>query len=162
MEQYKLEKWVWTEDDFDVMGWHDATVHAIAVIPEKFELILDIDYILQWVHPQEGETYFKFWVSPATLVFENVYDLKIDLEPAAGIELQDIRRTDPRTPNNAEHIERQKDWRWTIEAHDGEITFASIGFHQYFRKKPSLGGAQNIDLETRGGFSFERGSPRDR
>jgi hypothetical protein len=25
-----LEKAVWTHGDFDMMGWHDATVHAIA------------------------------------------------------------------------------------------------------------------------------------
>lgn len=138
------------------MGWHDVTVHAFAFIPEKYELLFDIDYILQWVHPQEGETYFMFWVAPATLVFENVYDLKIDLEPVAGIELQDIRRADPKIPANAEYIGRNQEWRWTIEAHDGEITFGAIGFHQYFRRAPSFGSVQVLPLDARGGFSFDR------
>lgn len=145
-----------------MMGWHDATVHAFAFIPEKFELLLDIDYILQWVHPQEGETYFKFWVAPATLIFENVYDLKIDLEPALGIELQDIRRADPKSPANAESIGRDQEWRWTIEAHDGEITFAAIGFHQYFRRAPSFDSVQSLPLDVRGGFSFGRNTGEER
>ena len=162
MEQYELEKWIWTEADFDVMGWHDATVHALAFIPEKFELLLDIDYILKWVHPREGETYFKFWVAPATLVFENVYDLKIELEPLAGIELQDIRRTDPKTPVNSEFIGRDQEWRWTIEAHEGEMTFGAIGFNQYFRRAPSFGGVQDLPLDARGGFSFDRSTGQER
>ena len=138
------------------MGWHDATLHAFAFLPGKYELLLDIDYILDWVDPQEGETYFNFWVAPATLVFENVYDLKIDLEPVDGVELQDVRRTDPRVPRNAEFIGRDKEWRWTLEAENGEITFSAIGFHQYFRRTPSFGRAQAISLDERGGFSFER------
>ena len=156
VEKYNLEKWIWTEADFDVMGWHDSTLHAFAFIPDKFELLLDIDYILEWVDPREGETYFKFWVAPATLVFENVYDLKIDLEPVDGIELQDIRRTDPRVPHNAEFVGRDKEWRWTIETDNGEITFGSVGFHQYFRKSAIFSRAYVIPLDERGGFSFER------
>ncbi len=41
---YELEKWVWSQHDFDLMGWHDATVHAFALVPEQFELLLDIGY----------------------------------------------------------------------------------------------------------------------
>jgi hypothetical protein len=30
VEEYELEKWIWTEADFDVMGWHDSSIHALA------------------------------------------------------------------------------------------------------------------------------------
>ena len=52
---YELEKAVWTDDDFSLMGWHDATVYAAATLPESFELVLDIDYILKWVDPVQRE-----------------------------------------------------------------------------------------------------------
>jgi hypothetical protein len=52
VEMYELEKWVWSHHDFDVMGWHDATVHAFALVPEQFELLLDIDYIVKWEEPE--------------------------------------------------------------------------------------------------------------
>ena len=76
-----LEKWTWTEEDFERMGWHDAQVHAFAFLPESWELLLDLDYILKWVAPSEGESHYSFWSAPATLIFENVADLKIELEP---------------------------------------------------------------------------------
>lgn len=29
MQDYQLEKkWIWSESDFEQMGWHDATVYA--------------------------------------------------------------------------------------------------------------------------------------
>jgi hypothetical protein len=31
--EYKIEKWIWTEADFDVMGWHDSQIHAMAFFP---------------------------------------------------------------------------------------------------------------------------------
>jgi hypothetical protein len=156
-EKYELEKWVWTEADFEQMGWHDARIHAIAFLPEGFELVLDIDYILRWVQPAENETRYKLWVAPATLVFENVHDLRIDLEPFAGVEIQDIHREDPQEPKNAEHIGRDTEWRWVIEAQEGEISLRAVGYKQYFRSEPALGSEQSLEAGVRGGFSFGRG-----
>lgn len=156
-EEYKLDKWVWTEADFEQMGWHDAHIYAFAFVPEEFEFVLDIDYILEWVHPAPGETYFKFWVAPATLVFENVNELLIDLEPHSGIEIQDLKREDAQLPRNAEYINRNTEWRWVLDCLAGEISLRSIGYKQYFRRAPVFGTAQMLGLEGRGGFSFHRG-----
>jgi len=44
-------KTVWTDADFETMGWHDNAVHAIAVEPappHPGSLLLDIDYIVEW------------------------------------------------------------------------------------------------------------------
>jgi hypothetical protein len=155
-EKYELEKWVWTEADFEQMGWHDARVHAFAFLPESFEFVLDIDYILEWVPPAEGETYYKFWVAPATLVFENVHGLRIDLEPYDGVEIDGIRREDPQKPRNAEHIGRETEWGWVIEAQEGEISLRAVGYKQYLRSEPAFGRQQSLDIEARGDFSFGR------
>lgn len=52
------------------MSWHDNAVHAIAWEPlpdNPGRLLLDIDYILQWVAPEPPATMLSFWISPATL-----------------------------------------------------------------------------------------------
>jgi hypothetical protein len=152
---YPLEKSIWTEADFHLMGWHDSFIHAFAFRPESFELLLDIDYILKWVEPG-GDQYFSFWVAPATLVFWNVSDLEIDLAPITGIEVLDIARESAGPPRNAAHIGVAEEWRWTIDCTAGEITLRSAGYSQYFRKMPRLQRQQALSLAERGGYSFER------
>src|SRR5687768_16247891 len=94
---YEIEKWVWSQEDFDLMGWHDVTVHAFALLPERFEFLLDIDYILKWEEPEPPDRYYTFWVSPATLVFEGVQNIKVDLDIGSiqDIDLQGIEREGP-------------------------------------------------------------------
>ena len=60
-ETYEIEKWVWTEADFEKMSWHDSRVHAMAFLPDEFEIVFDIDYILKWICLGPDETNFKFW-----------------------------------------------------------------------------------------------------
>jgi hypothetical protein len=158
-EQYVLEKWTWTEADFDEMGWHDSYVHAVAFLPERFEIAFDIDYILKWVEPSEDE-YYRFWVAPATLVFENIHEVKLDIEPGDGVEIAGIHRDEPRRPINAEHIARETEWRWRIETQQGDITLRAVGYKQHFRRAPVCGKSQSLDEATRGVFSFRR--DRDR
>ena len=84
MKSYVLEKPVWDDTDFDVMGWHDATVWSVFANPEQYQFFLDLDYIFQWVHPSADETYFKFWVSPVTMVFDNVHSVELDIISEQG------------------------------------------------------------------------------
>ncbi|MCH2379143.1 MAG: hypothetical protein MK236_06955, partial [Pedosphaera sp.] len=74
-DQYKLEKAVWSTDDFDEMYWHDSTIHALG-FTSKTDLSFDIDYIC---HAEENgpQEPFSLWVAPATLTFHNVDDLQI-------------------------------------------------------------------------------------
>ena len=53
MDNYKLEKTVWSEHDFETMGWHDATIWAMVADTEKYEYAIDLDYIFKWVHPKK-------------------------------------------------------------------------------------------------------------
>lgn len=153
-EKYKLEKAIWTDADFELMGWHDSAIWSLAILGEQFELLFDIDYIFQWVHPVPPEQYFSFWVSPATLVFAGVQNIKIDLEIdyIELIEVADLHREGP-LPSPDGSI---TNWRWKMELQQGTIEFEASGFTQYTREAPFFTSQQVLDLTQRGGISFDR------
>jgi hypothetical protein len=157
-DEYELEKWVWDDNDFERMGWHDATIHAVAFGPVQFELSLDIDYIFKWVHPAEGEEFFQFWVAPCTMVFQNAYELGFEAESYGDplLSVADLHRVDARTPKNATYIGKEREWRWTFECHHGQLSFWAVGFKQYVRKVPILRRLQVLEIGERGGYSFDR------
>ena len=156
MDNIILEKLVWTEEDFEKMGWHDCKVYAMAFPDdEKFELAFDIDYIVKWVNLKEDNTYIKFWVAPATLVFKNVYEININLY-TVDFQIQDINRENPIKPKNKDHIKDILEYDWRIETTNGEITFKSVGYTQFIRQKPKLLDKQLLDFNERGGITFDR------
>lgn len=149
-----IKQKIWTEDDFDIMSWHDSKVYGIGFDEENFKLLLDIDYIIDWVKPEPNNIYFSFWVSPATLVFTNVYDLNIEISTTLGIDICKVFREKPIVPINKEYINKDTEWLWRISSNQGDITFRSIGYKQYIRRKPILTDGQNIPLIERAGISF--------
>ena len=64
---YQLEKSVWTDHDFEDMGWHDCKLFAIS-FGDNFQLLLDIDYIFKWV---QTEKTFNFGYHLARLFLKN-------------------------------------------------------------------------------------------
>lgn len=155
-EAYELQKWVWTQDDYEQMGWHDCHIHALAFLPENFELLLDIDYIFRWLQPTPPQQYFSFWVAPATLVFENVYDVALTLRCDSGLEIDDIKRNQT-MPVHTEYDESSDAGHWTIACQEGQITLRSTGYTQYIRATPQYSASQSLDMCSRGGFSFLKG-----
>ncbi len=152
-KQYKLDKNILTEIDFDDMQWHDNPIHAIT-FSDNFELLLDIDYIFEWI--LKGKKYI-FWISPCTLVFENVYDLTFDIGPTTpGLTIDFITKDNPQKPSNAEYVNRDIEFNWIIETQEGSISFKSIGYKQFVRQKPRLLTTQKIDNIDRGGIMFDR------
>lgn len=151
-----LSKSVWSDADFDEMGWHDATVHGLSIQPTNDilpRLLLDLDYIVRWVHPVPPATHFSFWVSPATLVFEGVFDLEGDLDfkgLALDLEIDQVHRlvADDTRPNFS-HMPL-----WHIEGHAFELKFRASGFRQYFRQAPKLVSRQAFPYAERGGCAF--------
>ncbi|MBK8454538.1 MAG: hypothetical protein WAQ53_02405 [Thiofilum sp.] len=144
MSTYELEKDIWSEADFSVMGWHDASIWSIIPNSEKFEYLLDLDYIFKWVHPNENETYFKFWVTPVTMVFENAFDVKIDIESQQGlIEVSDLYKEHPKlTPNR-----KFTTHTYRFECQEGEISVKATSFKMYVRQEPKLIQGQRFELE---------------
>ena len=155
MSRDPLDKAVWTDGDFETMGWHDATVHALGLqeIAEDAELLLDLDYIVRWIDPKPPEEYFRFLVAPATLAFQSVWTLEGELEAKRTLlQIQDIIRREPEN-------ERQRAigvHPWTIEGHNFELSFLASGFRQHFRARPVETATQRLELGERGGISFEQ------
>jgi hypothetical protein len=154
---YNLEKWIWTEKDFSKMKWHDCNIYAVAFQKNDYKLMFDIDYIFEWINPMSQDKYYKFWVSPATLVFENVYDLEIDIDCNLSIEIDTICREQPKQPKNSSYIKKDLEWKWAILTQCGEINFQSVGYKMYVRRQPLLQQSQEIGFVERDGISFYQG-----
>jgi hypothetical protein len=144
MQDYQLEKWIWTEKDVEQMGWHDSTVYGVRL---NRNLEIDLDYIFQWNQPEVEGFNFTFWVAPCTLVFESPTGLSFELTQSFDdkwLEIQDIEMT---VVDNERH--------WTIITQQGDISFKAESFKQIVRKKPSLQLGQAVPYDERGGFSFD-------
>jgi hypothetical protein len=144
MQDYQFKKWVWTEKDFDHMGWHDATVYGVRLTSN---LEIDLDYIFQWNQPEVEGFHFTFWVAPCTLVFESPTSLTFELTRSFDdkwLEIQDIELS---------VVDNEK--YWTIITQQGDISFKADSFKQIVRKIPSLQLGQNVPYDERGGFSFD-------
>jgi hypothetical protein len=151
-KSYQLDKSLWTDLDFDTMGWHDCMIYAIS-FGDSNQLLFDIDYIFKWV--QTGKTY-KFWVSPCTLIFENVYDIEFQIDSfSGGLQVDDISRENPRRPQNADFIGIGTEFNWNLETLQGSILFKSVGYKQHVRQNPKFINGQYFELNERGGISFD-------
>ncbi len=145
--QYALEKRVWTEADFDQMGWHDCSLHAI-----KFDtdIHLDIDYILKWNPPDKKGLPFTYWIAPATLVYKQLGSVRISLESDIGnafyrgVEISDIIRG----------ASERNGVLWRIETQQGSIEIEADCYVQIIRRLPSFQYSQYIEQGERGGISF--------
>ncbi|HCO67544.1 MAG TPA: hypothetical protein DIT04_07300 [Dysgonomonas sp.] len=159
MEQYILEKSIWTQEDFEVMGWHDANIYGMIIEkgkePWQGNLIFDIDYIFEWVHPVPPQKYFSFWVAPCTLIFKEVYELRINIDQQGNtldlFDFDGINMLSKKELDNGFTI-----YEWLLELHIGEIQFKSLGFEQIVRKAPVYTNSQVLSLDERGGISFSK------
>lgn len=159
VETYQVERWEWTTADFERMGWHDATIYAIANLPETWEVLLDIDYLLEWVPPDTDGGNYRFWVVPATLIFENVSSVNIELAPYGDITVQGLERGEPE-PTRPGFEGAPTQWPWTVDCNEGVIAMRATGFRQVVRRQPVLQESQRLSLADRGGLSFARESGR--
>jgi hypothetical protein len=142
--EYKLEKWIWTEKDFQKMGWHDATIYGMRL---QQNLEFDIDYIFQWNKPEVEGLPFTFFVAPCTLIFNKPTNLTFDLTQTSDdkwFEISDIE---------LESSDGNK--RWNVITQQGNISFQSESYTQIVRRYPSFQFGQEIDHDERGGRSFD-------
>ncbi|MEV4260441.1 hypothetical protein [Kribbella sp. NPDC049584] len=147
----ELEKATWTEADFEVMGWHDCRVHAVSIgVAEDgfpwIRVLLDLDYIVEWVKPKAGR--FSFWITPATLVFDEAWDVTGQLDPTNDLlEIADLHRLD--SPDD------KPDPLWHVEGQNFDLRLRAPAYTQYLRKPPiHSAAAQYLTQPERGGLSF--------
>ena len=139
---YQISKRVWNQFDFDEMGWHDNVIWAISF---EEDIKFDIDYIFKWVEPNEKDNFYKFWISPATLIFHKPAKVifEIELEFSNRIEIYNISKV------NEEGITK-----YIIETNEGGIEIQTDEYTQIIRKDPILQEYQALTIEDRGPISF--------
>ncbi len=159
MDQFVFDKGIWTHDDFEMMGWHDATIYGFTI--EKSEnnwtadFLLDIDYIFKWVHPIAPAKLFTFWVAPCTLVFKECSDLHIDFQTDRGC-LEPIEIANLHLKSKTKFSETYTVYEWSIELQQGAINLKSVGLEQIVRQQPMHVQGQDLPLDERGGINFGR------
>ena len=148
-----IAKSVWTDADFDTMGWHDNAVHAFAfepAMPFPGRLLIDLDYIVEWVSPVPPETRFSFWMCPSTLVFDHAWDLTGDVDltrRSFTLQLNTILRSEPDPRGFHE---------WTLEGQEFTLCLSAKGFTQYLRRPAIQSFQQRLEADERGGLSFDQ------
>lgn len=148
--EFNLEKFLWTEADFDQMGWHDCNIYELRFTDNELEM--DIDYIFQWNEPEIESLPYSFWVAPATLVFINVRNLTFDMIFGFRYDL---------AIDNLEQTLAEHCVSWTLITQNGNIQFEADGYQQYIRQKPSFQFGQTIPYLERFGYSLERTTSQD-
>lgn len=135
-------KEIWSDKDFDEMGWHDSCLHAISFPQYDQVFELDIDYIFEWVLNKESNL-FNFHISPCTLTFYDVLNLEINIsfDDSIGISIADITRENPRKLAN----DKLAIWDYVIETDKGTISFTATGFEQKVLSQPILSESISLD-----------------
>ncbi|MGY2131147.1 hypothetical protein ACW9KT_02885 [Hymenobacter sp. HD11105] len=139
---YQLEKWIWTEADFEQMGWHDARIYAVQF---GKSISFDLDYIFEWVRDGKDD-FFSFIVAPVTLVFLEPTSIlfNVNFRTSQELEIEDIHR---RTVSAAST-------EWCIETHHGDIIITANTFHQIVKRPPTRQFGQQLLPEERGEPNF--------
>jgi hypothetical protein len=126
-----MSEQLWTDRLFEEMSWHDNYVHGFRIIEGAHglgELVLDIDYILEWLCDAEG---CKFRLIPANLRFFDVTNLRVSLDyatPAAALAPFSIHAIERRDEARERYVAQV--WKILINWPQGEIEFEAKGFEQ--------------------------------
>jgi hypothetical protein len=132
----------WTDQEFADLSWHDNHIHGFRILEGEDgtgELLLDIDFILQWLCDAESKE-CTFRIAPATLAFRQVSDLRITLDyvsesaVVAPVSIGEIRREPRVYPNGFSSYH----WRIELNWPSGLIEFEASGFSQELRAEPVL------------------------
>ena len=67
---------------------HDTLIHSIGFNPTDYQLSLDLDWIIR-AEIKSGR--YEYHLSPSTLVLENVWDVRFDLESNLSLTVDEVR-----------------------------------------------------------------------
>ena len=149
------DKHVYNTIDFDHLDWHDCKIHGLAFDEATFKFYLDIDFIIEWFNPLTEEEGYKFIIAPATLIFNNVWNLEFDIDTNLSLDIDSIVMQNPHPPKNKDFLSEIQEYDWILILQQGEITFNSIGFELYIRKSPEIRQEQSFGWNERGGISLK-------
>ena len=152
----------YTEADFEHVSWHDCHIWGLDLRvgdPDEddwtSDLVLDIDFITDWICPVGGGGQFR--VAPATLAFHGVTDPRIMIDwgdsgfqvALHGVSIDRIERE--RVQEQKVYLDRPY-YRWSIRLNwprAGEIAFGAVGFTQILLAEPVLTTKQHLSLRDR-------------
>ena len=136
------------------MSWHDNYVHGLRLVEGEHgsgELLLDLDYILEWLPAPGDPTAYHFRIAPVQLRFLGVTDLSIALDFAAVSAAMG--------PFSIDGIERREEerqryravcWRIPVNFPSGVISFEATGFEQDLAGKELVTDRQWLTASERG------------
>jgi len=138
----------------DEFSFHDCKVYALGYDEKNNQLLLDVDYISsEWIL-EENDSY-SFKIAPSTFVFENAWDININVSMDNELIIDEIKRFNPTIPRNIEYLPKNTmEYDWEIEFLRGEITLKSIGLSIYQRQKAIIQKAQSLTMDGRKGISL--------
>ena len=146
------------QSEADLPSWHDATISAfrLDVVDGaggvwRSDLILEIDYIVEWICGTDGSCRWR--VAPATLTFHDSGDLRIavdcgDSGGQSALFVWSIHEiTRQRIIDQKVCFDRPY-YRWRVALNwpqGGEITFCASGFTQILLAEPTISGDSDDD-----------------
>ncbi len=163
--QYLPQKGLWTQDDYEQMNWHDVKIHAMGTVKTEYEfyhesdLVLDIDYIFEWVPEPPHSITFQFWVAPCTLVFQNPENFKWEFHQPQDFLLEyEIYALEllAKHPKPMAHYPDYCTYDWKMDLQGGTMTLTSTGLQQFVRRPPILCESQSLTSKERGNISFSK------
>ena len=141
---------------FEEYNWHDSAVHGIRVIEGtdgcSGELILDVDYIVEWLEPKTAGAGFEFRIAPADLIFFEATDLVICVDYSASsaalgpMSICQVQREPIAYPGGSSSFAWKIEMNWPTNAF---ISFQSPGFKQALRAAPVVSGSQRLSVSQR-------------
>ncbi|MGW1281119.1 hypothetical protein ACWD4V_29735 [Streptomyces tsukubensis] len=114
------------------------------------QLHLDLDYIVRRVEVSSPWREVKYWVSPATLVFDCMGPISGDLRSVhLPLQMRRLQQVEPTLPCSEPG--------WYLEGNGFLLKFSAWRFTLHLRRPPQYGG-RVLRMADRGGISFERRS----
>lgn len=146
-----MPEYLWTDRQYDEMSWHDCHVHALRVVEGAHgagELVLDLDYIVEWMCDAEG---CRFRIVPASLRFQEVTGLRLVLDyatPSAALGPFSIHAIERRDEPRERYVAQV--WKIVLNWPEGAIDFEAKGFVQRATGEPVVSVAQCLHPDERG------------
>jgi hypothetical protein len=144
----------WSEQDVADLRWHDCHVHGVRLRNPydayDYDLVLDIDYILEWIKIPGGQ--FSFVVAPARLSFKNVDKLAVDLglvyKEDLVIDAIDWQDTSSHPELGVKEFQSAIHFQ-SLSGRCNEMRFRCRGFLLRLTSEPTRTGSQSLDGDTR-------------
>lgn len=143
-------------EQFEDYSWHDNAIHGLRIVEGddgcSGDLILDIDFIVEWLPPQGDNNAFEFKVAPADLTFHEATDLVVSVDYASStaalqpMTIHEIHR------EVISYLNGHSSFAWKIEVNwprNSFISFRSSGFTQVLKAEPIVSGAQYLSPSQR-------------